>query len=383
MLIRNGSVLLPDGTLAESDLLLDGDRIGAVVPRGAAGEGAAQGADGQVVDASGCVVAPGLIDLHCHAAMGHDFSRGTEQDIQAMADFELSQGVTAFCPTSMTFPEDVLARSMRAAAAHANERGARVVGVNMEGPFISYERRGAQNPDYIQRPDAALVERLQQEAGGLIRLVDVAPEVPGALELISQVTPDIRVSLAHTACTYEQAQAAFDAGARELTHIYNAMPPFAHRAPGPIGAAFDDGRVSVELIADGIHVHPSVVRATFALFDAGRVILISDSMEATGLADGSYELGGQRVLVRGRRATLEDGTIAGSVTSLLGCVRCCVREMGIPVADALVAATASPARALGISEERGLLAPGRVADVVVLDQGMGLVHIVQAGRLVL
>ena len=130
-------------------------------------------------------------------------------------------------------------------------------------------------------------------------------------------------------------------------------------------------------------MHPSVVRATFALFDAGRVILISDSMEATGLADGSYELGGQRVLVRGRRATLEDGTIAGSVTSLLGCVRCCVRELGIPVADALVAATASPARALGISEERGLLAPGRVADVVVLDQGMGLVHIVQAGRLVL
>ena len=298
MQVRGGSVLTGAG-FASADIVIEGERFAAVDPQGTA----ATAADGQVLDASGCYVVPGLIDLHFHGCVGHDFCDGTEEAIDAIARHEASCGVTAICPATMTYPEDVLAPIMDAAASYEAKRdGAALVGINMEGPYISPGNIGAQNPAYLHLPDEAMFRRLQERSGNLIKLVDVAPEVDGALDFIRSVSSDVRVSIAHTQADYDTARAAIEAGARQMTHLCNAMPPLHHRKPGPIGAAFDHSEVMPELIADGVHIHPSMVRLLFAAFGADRVILISDSMMATGLDDGEYSLGGQDVTVRGNAA---------------------------------------------------------------------------------
>ena len=284
-----------------------------------------------------------------------------------MAAYEASQGVTALCPATMTFPEETLGTICDAAAAFSPAtHEAALLGLNMEGPFISPKKVGAQNPAYVQAPNVDMFMRLQKRAQGLIKLVDIAPEEPGALEFIEAVKDCTRVSLAHMCASYNDAAAAFEAGARQLTHLYNAMPGLAHRAPGPIAAAVDRTDVFAEIIADGVHIHPSMVRLAFKLFGPERMVLISDTMEAAGMPDGEYSLGGQAVTVRGNLATLHDGTIAGSVTNLALCVQTAVTNMNIAVAHALRAATLNPARALGVADSRGSIAAGCVADCVLL-----------------
>jgi len=331
----------------------------------------AAAADADVYDAAGCYVVPGLIDLHFHGCLGHDFCEGTVEAVHAIAAWEASRGVTAICPATMTFPEETLGAVMDAAHAfEPAENEAALVGVNMEGPFISPNKVGAQNPAYVHEPDADMFRRLQARAGGLVKLVDIAPEQPGADTFIAELADEVRISLAHTCADYDTASAAYRAGARQATHLCNAMPPLHHRAPGVIAAAYDCPDATVELICDGVHVHPAMVRVVFGLFGASRVILISDTMEAAGLDDGEYELGGQAVTVRGNVAALHDGTIAGGVTNVAECLRIAVSDMGIPLADAVKAATENPARALGIFDARGSLDVGKVADVVVLDQNL-------------
>jgi len=360
-------MLQPDGTFLDGGLCVSGDRISAAAP--------SAGAE----DLGGMYAVPGLVDIHFHGCVGHDFCDGTAQAFAAIARYEAAQGVTAICPATMTFPEDTLAGILETAASFrpADDQAA-LVGVNMEGPFLSAAKKGAQNAAYLHEPDAAMFLRLQEKAGGLIRLCDIAPEVPGGLETIEALAGEVRISLAHTAADYETACEAFRLGARQVTHLYNAMPPFSHRSPGVIGAAADDERVCVELIADGVHVHPSVVRATFRLF-AGRVLLISDSMMATGLDDGAYSLGGQAVTVRGNRATLTDGTIAGSATNLFDCVKSAVR-MGIPLGEALLAASDAPAQAIGVSHDYGTLEPGKLANILILDEELNLRRVILRGK---
>lgn len=370
--VVGGSVFDGQG-FRHAEVAMDGDRI---VPSDAAAE------NGVVLDARDCWVIPGLIDVHTHGCMGHDLCDAELSGLAAIAAYEASRGVTALCPTTMTFPEDRLAAVMaQAATFSAGSTEAAVVGINMEGPYIAPDRVGAQNPAYVRPCDLAEFERLQAAARGLIRIVDIAPETPGALECIGKLAPSVRVSVAHTSASYEQAAAAFDAGASQVTHLFNAMPGLHHRQPGPIAAAAERPWVMPELICDGIHVHPAMVRLAFALFGADRLMLISDSMRACGLSDGTYDLGGQQVTVRGSRATLADGTLAGSVTDLMGCVRVAVQEVGIPLADAVRAAAVNPARALGMEGSRGTLAPGAVADVVVLDSDLAVRHVVLRGRL--
>lgn len=338
--------------------------------------------DASVVDATGCYVIPGLVDVHFHGCKGHDFCEGTEEAFDVLARYEASRGVTAICPATMTYPEEVLAPVMDCAAAYeAKPDGAALVGINMEGPYISPGNIGAQNPAYLHGPDVAMFGRLQDRSGGLIKLVDVAPEVPGALEFIEATAPSVRVSIAHTKADYEVARAAIEAGARHMTHLCNAMPSLHHREPGPIAAAFDCPDVTPELIADGVHIHPAMVRLLFAAFGDDRMILISDSMMAAGMPDGTYTLGGQDVTVRGNRATLADGTIAGSNTDLMSCVRVAVKDMGVSLASAVKAASVNPARAIGIDDERGGIQPGKIADAVVLDEDLNVRHVLLRGRL--
>lgn len=340
-------------------------------------------ADGKTYDASGCYVIPGLTDLHFHGCMGKDFSDADPEGLEIMAKYELSQGVTQICPAGMTLLEDQLTKVCQVAAAHrdANKPGAELSGINLEGPFLSMAKKGAQNGDWLHAPDVDMFRRLMAASKGLVKLVSVAPEEPGAMEFIEAVEGEVTVSIAHTTADYDTAMEAFRLGARQVTHLFNAMPPFSHRAPGVVGAALDTPLCNVELICDGVHIHPSVVRAVFKMFGYKRVILISDTMRAAGMSDGDYTLGGQAVKVKGKLATLADGTIAGSVTNLMNCMRTAV-SFGISLEDAVWAAAVNPARAIGIFSRMGSLEPGKRANVVVLDQNLELKDVFFRGELV-
>lgn len=336
--------------------------------------------DSSVLDGEGCYMIPGLVDIHFHGCVGDDFCDAKEEAIANMARYEASIGVTSICPATMTLAEEELHNIMKTAGNYSGTEGARLVGINMEGPFISEKKKGAQAATHIRKCDTELFRALQKEAEGLIKLVDIAPENEGALEFIRNVKDEVVVSIAHTVANYEEAAQALREGASHVTHLYNAMPPLNHREPGVIGAARDDENCHVELICDGVHIHPSTVRATFAMFGADRIILISDSMRATGLTDGQYTLGGQDVFVKGALATLEDGTIAGSATDLMGCVRVAVQKMGIPLEDAVGCATMNPAKEIGIYDTCGSITPGKNADFVLLDAELNVKAVYVGGK---
>lgn len=321
---------------------------------------------GPAEDLDGALVIPGLVDIHVHGCAGADFSDGDYAGLVRMARYLARQGVTSFAPASMTLPYDALDKAFHAAARLRREGladGARLMGIQMEGPFLSREKRGSQNPAYLRLPDWDRFLRLYDAAEGLLRIVDVAPELPGAVEFTRRASEKCRVSVAHAAAGYDQAAAVFDAGATHLTHLFNAMSGIHHRHPGPIGAASERENVTAELICDGIHVHPSAVRMAFRLFP-GRICLISDALRCCGMADGSYSLGGQEILLSGGVARLTGGTIAGSAADLYQCMRRAV-SFGIPREQAVWAATALPARVIGRESETGAIADGRAADFVI------------------
>lgn len=321
---------------------------------------------GPAEDLDGALVIPGLVDIHVHGCAGADFSDGDYAGLVRMARYLARRGVTSFAPASMTLPYDALDKAFHAAARLRREGladGARLMGIQMEGPFLSREKRGSQNPAYLRLPDWDRFLRLYDAAEGLLRIVDVAPELPGAVEFTRRASEKCRVSVAHTAAGYDQAAAVFDAGATHLTHLFNAISGIHHRHPGPIGAASERENVTAELICDGIHVHPSAVRMAFRLFP-GRICLISDALRCCGMADGSYSLGGQEILLSGGVARLTGGAIAGSAADLYQCMRRAV-SFGIPREQAVWAATALPARVIGRESETGAIADGRAADFVI------------------
>ena len=321
---------------------------------------------GPAEDLDGALVIPGLVDIHVHGCAGADFSDGDYAGLVRMARYLVRRGVTSFAPASMTLPYDALDKAFHAAARLRREGladGARLMGIQMEGPFLSREKRGSQNPAYLRLPDWDRFLRLYDAAEGLLRIVDVAPELPGAVEFTRRASEKCRVSVAHTAAGYDQAAAVFDAGDTHLTHLFNAMSGIHHRHPGPIGAASERENVTAELICDGIHVHPSAVRMAFRLFP-GRICLISDALRCCGMADGSYSLGGQEILLSGGVARLTGGAIAGSAADLYQCMRRAV-SFGIPREQAVWAATVLPARVIGRESETGAIADGRAADFVI------------------
>lgn len=377
MIIKNGMVFTEDGLFKKCDIKVSNGEILDIQDEIVLESDFKEA----VLLAEGKYVIPGLIDVHFHGCMGHDFCEGTDESIDAITKFQVSKGVTSICPATMTLDEAVLSQICENAAKYnESHENSPLQGINLEGPFLSESKKGAQNGAFLHKPDAEMVKRLQEAANGLVKLVSIAPELEGAIDCIKSSEPGIKYSIAHTASDYATAKEAIDAGASHITHLYNAMYGLTHREPGVIGAAFDSPECEVELISDGVHIMPTVIRATFKLFGDDRVILISDSMMACGMPDGRYALGGQPVNVKGNLATLDDGTLAGSVTNLMDCMTNAV-SFGVSLESAVKAATINPARSIGIDDKFGSISAGKTANLVILNKDLSINRIVYKGKI--
>jgi N-acetylglucosamine-6-phosphate deacetylase len=283
----------------------------------------------------------------------------------------------------MTLPVEQISQICKSAAEYnempEGNNGATLCGIHLEGPFLSEAKKGAQNGAYLMRANIDTFHKWQDDAKGLVKLISIAPEYPENMEFIRQAKDEVSISLAHSTADYETAIDAFKAGADHVTHLFNAMNPLSHRSPGIPGAAHD-AKAYVELICDGVHIHPGMIRTAFSIYGEDRVILISDSMEATGMPDGTYSLGGQSVTVKGNLATLQDGTIAGSATNLMDCVRFAVKEVGLPLETAIKCATVNPAKSIGVFDKYGSLDVGKAADFVLLDKDLNLKGVYVNGK---
>ena len=387
MIIKGASVYTKEHRFEKKNIITDGIMISAlcvsdeVRSNTESNEESGEGKD--ILDATGLYAIPGLVDIHFHGAKGHDFCDADPDGLKEIARYEAKRGILAICPATMTYSEDILSGIMENAASFTvDEDMAELVGINMEGPFISPEKIGAQNPKYLMKPDASMFRRLQAKANGLIKLVDIAPELEGSIDFIKAISDDVKISIAHTACNYDTAIDAFNNGVGHVTHLFNAMPGLNHRDPGPIRAAMEKD-AEVEIIADGVHIHPAMVRMAFETFSEDKVILIADSMEATGLPDGEYQLGGQKVSVCGKKAVLSKhpDTIAGSVSNLFDCMKTAI-NMGINKELAIRAASENPAKAIGVSDRFGKISEGYMANIVLVDGNFEIKYVINRGILI-
>lgn len=341
-----------------------GERINAV------GEGINNGD----IDAKGAYIIPGLVDIHTHAAVGEDASDGKPEGISVMARHYASQGVTSWCPTTMTLKEPTLIRAAKAIKSYRRTPdGAKVAGINLEGPFVCYAKRGAQNAENLHKPDYEMLCRINEASGGIVKLVTVAPEEDGAIEFIEKASKVCAVSIGHTCADYDTALAAYKAGASHTTHLFNAMPGLAHREPGVVAAARDCS-ATVELICDGLHIHPSVVRLTSALF-GDKLCFISDSLRCTYMPDGEYEFGGQTITLKDGKACMTGtDTLAGSTIHLIDAVRRAVK-FGLSLEEAVYAATMAPAKVIKADDKIGSLEIAKCADFVILDKKLNVMDV--------
>ena len=372
MLFKNGLVFMENGTFEKVDVRTKDDKIIEVGPSlPANGE--------EVKDISGKRLIPGLVDIHSHGCGGADFCDGTQEALQTMADTYLKAGVTTTLGTSTTVQPDTLRKIFRNYGEFVKKQthGARMIGVNMEGPFLSVKKRGAHILEYLLPADFELFTELNELSGGRIRQVDLAPEIENGMDFIRKASKVCTVCVAHTTAGYEQTLAAYEAGATSNTHMYNAMVGLSHREPGTVGAIYDSDTYA-ELICDGFHIHPAVIRATFKILGKDRICLISDSMRAAGCPNGTYELGEQDVFVKDGKAVLADDTIAGSIINVHTAVQRVI-SFGIPMETALKAATINPARAAKIDNVVGSIVPGKYADLLVVDDDVNVEEIYLAG----
>ncbi len=359
------------GETPDAWLLLDGATIAAV------GSGRDRPAADETVDLTGLWLAPGFVDLHGHGGGGEDYGSG---DLPAALAAHRAHGTTRSVVSLVAEPVDVLERQL-ARVAQLAATDPTLLGSHLEGPFLAPSRRGAHAEAMLRTPDAATIDRLLAAADGTLRQVTLAPELPGGLDAVRRfVAAGVVVAIGHTEADADTARAAFDAGATLLTHAFNAMPGIHHRSPGPVVAAFEDERVSLELVLDGLHLEPAVAAIAFASAP-GRIALITDAMAAAGHHDGDYRLGSLEIEVRGGMAMVAGTeTIAGSTLTQDGALAVALDGLGIPRPEAIEALTATPARILGLGDRLGFLRPGYAADVVVLDDELLVQHVWAAGR---
>lgn len=378
MVIKGKKIFSEEGIFRNGNVEITGEKISRIVW----GDDC-ENKEENIVDVGEMYVIPGLIDIHFHGCMGVDFCDGSVHAMDVIAEYELQNGITGIVPATMTLSRKELAKIFETAGMYKQTKGSKIHGITMEGPFVSKSKKGAQNSEFIHKPDIEFYREMQRLSGGMIKQVAVAPEEDENYTFIEEVSKECVISIAHTAANYDTAKQAFKKGANHVTHMFNAMLPLHHREPGVIGAAAEQKNVYVELICDGIHIHPAMVRMAFSLFGAERICMISDSMMATGMKDGDYSLGGQKVKVSGKEATLVDGTIAGSASNLLDCLKVAVLKMDVPLQDAIKACTITPARSLRIDSEYGSIQEGKYGDFVVLDESLELKMVIKGGEIII
>ncbi len=374
MILKNATVFNGDFEKVRADVAIEGERISKI--------GDLSGED--ELDLTDMTVMPGLIDIHIHGCGGADAGDATPEALETMSQTLVKNGITSFCPASMTLSFEELTKIFANIDEMKNKvGGAYIHGANMEGPYIAMSKKGAQNPLYVRNPDKEEFKRLFDGCNGSIKVVDIAPECDGGDEFIKEIQPICPVSIAHTDAGYDEAVHAIELGVRHITHLFNAQSGLHHRKPGVVGAAFDVGKekgVRAELICDGFHIHPATLRIAFRAMGEDGTVIVSDSMKAAGCPDGDYDLGGQPVYVRDGKALLADGTIAASTSNVYKELKNVI-SFGIPEKQAVKSATINPAKAIRADKETGSIEEGKLADILVVDKDYNIRLVIVKGKI--
>jgi len=381
LLISGGRVIAPERLYPLGWVLVADGRIAAV----GAGDPPAEASEGaSLLNAAGLTVSPGFIDLHVHGGGGGDPLAGAPDGVLAMARFHAAHGTTGLLVTTGALPQDDIVRAVRLTGAAAMEPdGANILGVHLEGPYLSRRHKGAQPEEFIREPSVSELEELLEVCPGFIRLVTIAPELPGALAAIAWLCErGVRAAIGHTDATYAEVEQAVTTGARHAAHTFNAMRGLHHREPGAVGAVLLDDRLTAELIMDSIHVRPEVARLLVYMKGPGRICLITDAVAAAGAPEGDASLFGRPIRISGGAARLPDGALAGSTLTMERAVANMVTLVGVSLVDAVRMASLTPAHALGLDARKGSLAPGKDADIVLLDDAFTVRATLIGGRIV-
>lgn len=373
ILIKNSNIITPYEIKEGYSLSIYDNKISDIAKSGAFDESHFD----QIIDLKGKYLSPGFIDIHNHGNYGHDTMEGTYEAIDSMAEFHIKNGVTGFMPTTMTNPTEDIVKAIKNVADYINTQSkgnkAKVLGLYLEGPYFSQEKKGAQPSEYIKAPDLNELEMFIRQADGSVKVVAIAPELENADKAVRYLkNQGITISAGHTNASYEEALRGIERGITQATHLYNGMRSFSHREPGIIGAVLTDERVACEMICDGIHIHPTAMKMAVKLKGKDRIILVSDAMMATGLSDGKYELGGQAVFVKDGAARLANGALAGSTLTLNRAVYNMVHLVGVPINEAVQMASLNPAKAINADKHKGSIEIGKDADIIAFDENLDI-----------
>lgn len=373
ILIKNVRILTPKETLLDYGVIIDKGKINTICRLGDIDPSF----EGEVFDGEGKYLSPGFIDIHNHGNSGHDVMDASEECLDKMAEFHLKNGVTSFLGTVVTSSYDNMMEASENIVNYRNkDELAELVGIHLEGPFFSVEKKGAQPEKYIREPDIDYITALLDKSRGRLKMVSLAPEAQKSGELISFLRKNnVVVAMAHSNATYEEALFGINSGATVATHLYNGMRAFTHREPGVVGASLLDDRVYCELIYDRVHVHDKAAKMAIKLKTPEKMVLVSDAMRAAGLEDGDYELGGQRVIVKNQEARLESGSLAGSLLNLNKAVKNAIKYLDLSMVDAVRMATLSAAEAVNIDKNKGSIEVGKDADLILFDENINISYV--------
>jgi len=383
IIIINGTIITPFHLVNGKAIIVEKGRIKEIVNKEKLST--ATLTEAEVIEGKDKFIVPGYIDIHVHGGGGSDVMDGDYEAINQIAIAHSHFGTTSFLPTTMTMSKDKIIRSLRSIckAVKKGTAGAEILGIHMEGPYINPEKKGAQKEDDIKKISIEEFLEFNQASGNLIRLVTIAPEMPGAIGLIKYLYKQgIIASVGHTNATYVQTQAGIQAGLSHVTHTFNAMKGLHHREPGVVGAALTSPELTIEVIADGIHIHPIVLKILTKIKEGEKVVLITDAMRAAGLKEGTYDLGGQEVIVTKGQARLKDETLAGSVLTMDKAVKNMVNKVGIQLPKAIQMASYNPAKSIGIDDKKGSLELGKDADIIILNKNLETELTIVAGKIV-
>jgi N-acetylglucosamine-6-phosphate deacetylase len=376
--VIRGTVVTPHELIPHGHVVVEAGKITHV------GSGDPSSTD-RVLYYGDCFVAPGFIDLHVHGGGGHDVMAASMEGLNGLSKFLSEGGVTSFLATAYSASQDDMMAATKtvAKAVKGVSEGSEILGLHIEGPYVNPKMAGAQSVAHIRLPSIDELEEIHRATDGALRVVTLAPEMEGAIEAVEWLrSKGVVPSAGHTDATHAEMMDGIEAGIAHVAHLFNRMRPLHHREPGVVGAALVDERVSVELIADGVHLHPFTLRLAARAKGPERTALVSDAISAAGLPDGEHRLGAEKVLVKGGRSLLESGALAGSTIRLCDAVRYAVETAGFPVTEAIEMASSTPARIIGAALQKGRLAPGMDADITVLDRGFSVLLTMVGGDVV-